>query len=34
MLGRMALQPVNRRSVPEDIFDQIVAEVLSGDAAR
>src|SRR6478736_757324 len=31
MLGRMALQPVNRRSVPEDIFDQIVAEVLSGE---
>jgi GntR family transcriptional regulator, transcriptional repressor for pyruvate dehydrogenase complex len=26
----MALQPVNRRSVPEDVFDQIVAEVLSG----
>ena len=27
----MALQPVNRRSVPEDVFDQIVTEVLSGD---
>lgn len=26
----MALQPVNRRSVPEDVFDQIVGEVLSG----
>lgn len=26
----MALQPVNRRSVPEDVFDQIVAEVLGG----
>ena len=26
----MGLQPVNRRSVPEDVFDQIVAEVLSG----
>ncbi|MBV9090584.1 MAG: FadR family transcriptional regulator [Mycobacteriaceae bacterium] len=26
----MALQPVKRRSVPEDVFDQIVAEVLSG----
>jgi DNA-binding FadR family transcriptional regulator len=26
----MALQPVNRRSVPGDVFDQIVAEVLSG----
>lgn len=26
----MALQPVNRRSVPEDVFDQIVTEVLSG----
>jgi DNA-binding FadR family transcriptional regulator len=30
MLGGMALQPVNRRSVPEDVFDQIVSEVLSG----
>lgn len=30
MLGDMALQPVNRRSVPEDVFEQIVAEVLSG----
>jgi GntR family transcriptional regulator, transcriptional repressor for pyruvate dehydrogenase complex len=28
--GGMALQPVSRRSVPEDVFDQIVAEVLSG----
>jgi len=27
----MALQPVRRQSVPEDVFDQIVAEVLSGD---
>jgi GntR family transcriptional regulator, transcriptional repressor for pyruvate dehydrogenase complex len=27
----MALQPVNRRSVPTDVFEQIVAEVLSGD---
>jgi GntR family transcriptional regulator, transcriptional repressor for pyruvate dehydrogenase complex len=26
----MALQPVNRRSVPEHVFEQIVAEVLSG----
>ncbi|KUI26585.1 GntR family transcriptional regulator [Mycobacterium sp. IS-1742] len=26
----MPLQPVNRRSVPEDVFDQIVSEVLSG----
>ncbi|CDP82052.1 MULTISPECIES: FadR/GntR family transcriptional regulator [Mycolicibacterium] len=26
----MALQPVNRRSVPEDVFEQIVDEVLSG----
>lgn len=26
----MALQPINRRSVPEDVFEQIVAEVLSG----
>jgi DNA-binding FadR family transcriptional regulator len=27
----MALQPVNRRSVPEDVFEQIVDEVLSGE---
>lgn len=27
----MALQPVNRRSVPEDVFEQIMAEVLSGE---
>src|SRR5881397_4248520 len=27
----MALQPVNRRSVPEDVFVQIVGEVLSGE---
>lgn len=27
----MALQPVNRRSVPEDVFEQIVAEVLTGE---
>lgn len=27
----MALQPVNRRSVPEDVFEQIAAEVLSGE---
>lgn len=26
----MALQPVNRRSVPEDVFEQILGEVLSG----
>jgi DNA-binding FadR family transcriptional regulator len=26
----MVLQPVNRRSVPEDVFEQIVAEVLNG----
>lgn len=25
------MQPVNRRSVPEDVFEQIVAEVLSGE---
>jgi GntR family transcriptional repressor for pyruvate dehydrogenase complex len=29
--GDMALQPVSRRSVPEDVFEQIVAEVLSGE---
>src|SRR6201987_4055135 len=28
---RMALQPVNRRSVPEDVFEQIVSDVLSGE---
>jgi len=27
----MALHPVRRTSVPEDVFDQIVTEVLSGD---
>lgn len=27
----MALQPVHRRSVPEAVFEQIVAEVLSGE---
>ncbi|WP_445165305.1 FadR/GntR family transcriptional regulator [Mycolicibacterium sp. Dal123E01] len=27
----MALQPVNRRSVPEDVFEQILADVLSGE---
>src|ERR1700709_1998387 len=27
----MALTPVNRRSVPEDVFEQIVADVLSGE---
>jgi DNA-binding FadR family transcriptional regulator len=27
----MALKPVNRRSVPEEVFEQIMAEVLSGD---
>lgn len=27
----MALQPVNRRSVPEDVFEQILAGVLSGE---
>src|SRR3954466_981919 len=31
MLGHMALQRVNRRTVPEDVFDQIVADVLSGE---
>jgi len=27
----VALQPVSRRSVPEDVFEQIVSEVLSGE---
>lgn len=31
MLLTMALQPVNRRSVPEDVFEQILADVLSGE---
>ena len=29
--GGMALQPVSRRSVPEDVFEQILADVLSGE---
>lgn len=29
----MPLQPVNRRSVPEDVFDQIMAGVLAGEMA-
>lgn len=33
MLDGMALQPVNRRSVTEDVFDQIVTDVLSGELA-
>lgn len=28
---RMALQPVTRRSVPEEVFEQIVSDVLSGE---
>lgn len=27
----MALQPINRRSVSEDVFDQIITDVLSGE---
>jgi DNA-binding FadR family transcriptional regulator len=27
----MSLQRVNRRSIPEDVFEQIIGEVLSGD---
>lgn len=27
----MALQPISRRSVPEDVFEQILSEVLSGE---
>jgi DNA-binding FadR family transcriptional regulator len=26
----MALQPVTRRSVPDDVFDQVLAEVVDG----
>ena len=33
MLPDMALQPVSRRTVPEDVFEQILAEVLSGEMA-
>ena len=33
MLGGMPLGPVNRRSVPEDVFDQIITGVLSGEMA-
>src|ERR1700739_3041244 len=29
--GRMALQPVTRRSVPEEVFAQITPDVLSGE---
>ncbi|WP_099021966.1 FadR/GntR family transcriptional regulator [Mycolicibacterium palauense] len=29
----MALRPVNRRSVPEDVFEQIITDVLSGEMA-
>src|SRR5689334_12694705 len=29
----MPLQPVNRRSVPDAVFDQIAADVLSGEMA-
>src|SRR5215468_11753258 len=29
----MALQPVKRRSVPEEVFEQIVSGVLSGEMA-
>jgi len=32
-LSCVALQPVSRRSVPEDVFEQILAEVLSGEMA-
>src|ERR671916_2733391 len=27
----MALQPVQRRSVPDDVFDQVLDEVVDGD---
>ena len=30
----MALQPVNRRSVPEDVFEQILADVLNMPVER
>lgn len=31
--GGVALRPVNRRSVPEDVFEQIITDVLSGEMA-
>lgn len=33
MLSRMALQPVVRRSVPDEVFEQILADVVGGDLA-
>ena len=27
----MPLQPVNRRSVPDEVFDQVLAEVVDGE---
>ena len=31
MLFDMALRPVNRRSVPEDVYEQIITDVLNGE---
>lgn len=33
MLGRMALRPVTRQSIPEGVFEQIMSDVLSGEMA-
>jgi DNA-binding FadR family transcriptional regulator len=33
MLGRMALKPVARRLVPENVFDQLLGEVVDGELA-
>lgn len=33
MLGGMPLQPVARRSVPDEVFEQIVADVVRGELA-
>jgi GntR family transcriptional repressor for pyruvate dehydrogenase complex len=32
-MARMALQPVSRRSVPDEVFEQIVADVVGGELA-
>ena len=33
MVSRMALLPVTRRSIPDDVFEQIMSEVLNGEMA-
>jgi GntR family transcriptional regulator, transcriptional repressor for pyruvate dehydrogenase complex len=29
----VALQPVHRRSVPDEVFDQLVADIIDGELA-